>query len=138
MKQTSRSALIEQMRTARLKQFAKLIFRATYIGRNPQTSQSMLEAVIHRRGNRRDFSYSRYPGNTSVVHFAERWVASWEVWSGSSYPPVLEFSVIARPDRVDRTICSIRRWLGDGWRIEQVTQQRLMRELALEWEAANG
>lgn len=88
MKQTSRSALIEQMRTARLKQFAKLIFRATYIGRNPQTSQSMLEAVIHRRGNRRDFSYSRYPGNTSVVHFAERWVASWEVWSGSSYPPV--------------------------------------------------
>ena len=124
---SERDALIARMQEARQHQVVRLHYRATYTGRNAQSTDAMLEAIIHRRGNRRDYGYSRHWGHVTVSRFG---VGSWEVLRDRVYPPRLEIFFAARPDRVDRRACAIQTWLGKHWQLGQITQERSNRELA--------
>lgn len=79
---------------ARKHDIVRLHYRATYTGRNASNAETMLEAIIHRRGNRRGYNYARHWGYVSVARFG---AGSWKVLRDRTYPPKLEIYIVATP-----------------------------------------
>lgn len=129
----TKAALAARMNEARKHQWRRYVYRAQYTGNRISNSRSMLEAIIHRRGNRRDYGYSWSPG-WSTVTVSRGGVGAWEVLP-SSDSGELNLYFCTRPDRVDRHICAIQKWLGRQWRIIEISEERRNREFA---EAMSG